>query len=356
MHNGDMTEEETHAMGGVEHSNSVEEKANPLDYLPEEILQNHIVGILDTSSIARLSLVSRGFFNNSTRVLEKRRVERLIYYVLTAQLDKAVAMIANKPELLTESAKVVDLSGRTIEGTAFQAALGALDIPMIEAILLHMSHEEASKQFRAQFPNGIQAERTALQQAAFNFPTLVETMIAGNVVGALKSLQDAIKPSDVIKKGLHFNPYFLMGADTAYATFYRQLAQAEMTTLFWTKVIGLLQRQLPAAHVNLYLNGLHNLLAIFREYDHNRLEIAVRLNEGEIISFYDPQLGDTHAVYASSGSLQRNWPSDQAAAGRLEKITLLKTTALTQIGARLGIAEPVVPEDQQEQGPAPMAL
>lgn len=61
-------------------------------------------------------------------------VSALLRHVIRGEQAEAEAMLKKNPALLLEKGKVTDYSGRTIQGTAFQLALGAEDAEMCEMI------------------------------------------------------------------------------------------------------------------------------------------------------------------------------------------------------------------------------
>ncbi len=117
-------------------------------------------------AVATDTLLPSGGFPSTTPwgVFRTALTERLLTFVVQGKQDEAEAMISANPNLLLKEGEVIDYSGRTIEGSAFQMALGAEDVGfqpeekcMAEMIAKHLDKHypgEKEKQYEEQFPVG----------------------------------------------------------------------------------------------------------------------------------------------------------------------------------------------------------
>lgn len=244
-------------------------------------------------------------------------------HVVHGDFKKAKAMLDKNPSLVFYRGQVTDYSGRTLEGTAYQIALGAEDVSrqghmdegmadmirgyFIKALENDENHanEEIEKQFKEQFPEiefpeyyetdekkrttiirrkeafdpdiialekvanailhadtkEIQAIRTGTQDRhAYDN---LELKVTGECAKALQAFRDYLKPQTVIKKGKHFNTQLLIKALDKYISNQYNLFGGHWNTpknlLFWRQVIGYIQRYMPANLAQAFCQGLWNM-------------------------------------------------------------------------------------------------
>lgn len=258
----------------------------------------------------------RGCFAKEDQMQEEESVglipetsapQKLLRHVVKGEEAEALKMIAENPRLLLIESEVQDYSGRTIKGTAFQAALGALDTVMAEKMLPYFEGLEegaAKKQFKHQFPLGWEATVEKLKQSTYEFKPLIDAIISGDHDEALAHLKEAITPKDTINAGVHFNPYCLMHAYAAYCKHYDSMHSWEHKCTFWGKVIGFMQSQFPANLAQSYCSGLNSYGNFWIE-PHRKLTMVCcfGVEENDVHRycdnkhFYDKGLGEVYAFY-----------------------------------------------------------
>lgn len=203
------------------------------------------------------------------------------------QIHEVKRMLERNPTLLLFKGRVVDFSGRTLEGTGFQIALGAGMLEMCDAMHIYFDRIEegrayARAQYDDQFPNG---EITAPAQAEYNFnylmqlflrydwhrserklfsgerycqrPTIDKSLVDDAFKLFLK--QFCLNKDNIIRTGLHFNIKPFIQALDVYAAH----AEAHWTAAgligFWKKIIGFLERQLPACDAQAICEGIEHV-------------------------------------------------------------------------------------------------
>ncbi|WP_131784058.1 hypothetical protein [Legionella gresilensis] len=154
--------------------------------------------------------------------LEKRAAQKLLTHVVLGEFDKAEIMIKTKPQLLLIKSTAIDFSGRTILGTAFQAAIGAGDKPMWEMILPYFEvlekPEEALSQFQKQFPEGGVKEDVSAEilNDYYNAIALGIIQNKDNALSINEDFRKNITRQTEIKQGIHFNLKHVIAAYQAY--------------------------------------------------------------------------------------------------------------------------------------------
>ena len=212
--------------------------------------------------------------------LTKVRLKALLQAVVYGNMDKAKKIIASNPKLLLQRAQVTDYSGRTIEGTAYQLALGAEDVSrpehkdegmadMIECYLKRLPNGESEikKQQAQQFPLGYEeaeqqkkaADSKALQAV---IKAIEDAKDGDDCEEALAQFREYLKPTGVIQQGKHFNANLLLEAFTLYDEKYDHLGgwDSPKNNLFWRKVIGYIQRYLPACYAQVFCQSLYDVV------------------------------------------------------------------------------------------------
>ncbi|HFD2380890.1 TPA: hypothetical protein ACT96X_001406 [Legionella pneumophila] len=287
--------------------------------------------------LAYLSLTSKTL--NSvvfSELNQRKKAQKLVAHVVLGKQDEAQAMIEKNPELLLISSETVDYSGRTIIGTAFQAALGAGDKPMWEMMLPYfngLEEGEALRQFNEQFPNGIEDDVSAEQlKDYYNAIALAIINDEDHGLSVIEGFRKDITSKKEITQGKHFNLQHLVAAYQAYIDNFNTLANWPNRDLFWQKVIGYVQRQMTAYDAQIHCSGVNRVLD-------NENSFARKLkfsNGGEFFPLQlDSGLGFTIACYSYHDSAGAEPHSGRAGAAwlpvlwmRVEKLCGAKTDAL----------------------------
>ena len=185
----------------------------------------------------------------------------------------------SNPLLLLEKAKVKDYSGRKIYGSALQLALGAEDVRyhddeecMAEMIQRYLSklpkgEEIMAEQIAAQFPKGYEEQEKARETNDLQALEKVIDAIAisqndADCEGALQAFRDYLQPHGTIKTGKHFNAQLLVKAFDLYDRNYYRFDgdDSRKNNLCWRKVIGYIQRFLPACYAQAFCQGIYSIV------------------------------------------------------------------------------------------------
>ncbi len=167
-------------------------------------------------------------------------------------------------------AKAKDYSGRTILGTAFQAAIGAGDKPMWEMMLPYfagLEKGEALRQFHEQFPEGIEDEVSAEDlKEYYNAIALAIISHKDQGLSAIEKFRKQIAFQGEITQGKHFNLQHLIAAYQTYIDYFDALTNWDNRDLFWQKVIGYVQRQMTAYDAQVHCSGIQSVLETERAF------------------------------------------------------------------------------------------
>lgn len=214
--------------------------------------------------LSTLSLTSTKLNAVASPELTQRAAKQLLTYVLMGEQYKAVVMIKANPSLLMIRSKAVDYSGRTIIGTAFQAALGAGDKPMWEMMLPYfngLDEGEALRQFHEQFPNSIEDDVSAKElKDYYNAIALAIINDQDHGLSVIEGFRKEITSQKEITYGKHFNLQHLIAAHKAYIDNFNAFVNWKNRDLFWQKVIGYVQRQMTTYDAQIYCSGLDRVL------------------------------------------------------------------------------------------------
>jgi hypothetical protein len=222
----------------------------------------------------KVSFAIVGLFAHQTPSdAEIEAAEELLEHVLKGEEAKAKTIIAANPKLLFIEADAQDFSGRTIIGSAFQAALGAEDVEMCEMMLPYIDElkggqDEKRRQYQEQFPQDYQKEekeKTAEDLKALHkvVNAIGESKDNAGCESALEEFQNYLKPKGVIKTGKHFNVALLVEAFKLYDEKYDAFGgtwDSPKNILFWRKVIGQIQRYLPACYAQAFCQGVGSIV------------------------------------------------------------------------------------------------
>lgn len=208
----------------------------------------------DSQSLDSLSK-SSFYWNESLN--NELLARKLLTHVVLGEQDHAHAMIEANPALLLIRTKVVDYSGRTIIATPFQAALGAEDTLMWQMMLDYIEPEKALRQYNQQFPEGIDVKSARELLPIYN--TLAQAIIEGRGEEAIANFREFITQPDTITQGKHFNMQHLVAAMHVYADRFDDLGSYNNQKMFWSQVIGYVQRQMPSVYAQAHCSDLKNI-------------------------------------------------------------------------------------------------
>ena len=221
----------------------------------------------------------------------QRLLNKFLQYVVYGNQKKAEAIIKAHPELLTKKGTVVDYSGRTICGTALQIALGAEDVKyhgdeecMAEMLMRYLkqllnSETIITEQIQEQFPKGWEEKEKARQErdliALKEVVEAIENAREGdNYEADIQAFRDYLdnenKERSVIRTGKHFNAQLLVKAFNLYVEKYDLFGgnyDSPKNTLFWCKIIGYIERYLPACYAQAFCQGLYHIVECHEKLD-----------------------------------------------------------------------------------------
>lgn len=257
------------------------------------------------------------------------QVNLLLVHVVKAEQKEAEEIIKTNPMLLLSKGRVVDYSGRSIEGTAFQMALGAEDVKyhaneecmaeMIQRYLKELPNGESEiqTQIQEQFPEGWEVKENERSKNDLAALKKVVNAIAKSKEGdaceaALEEFRKYLKPEGVITTGKHFNPQLLIEAFNLYDKNYNSFGDyySRKNILCWRKVIGYIQRFLPANYAQAFSQGLYHIVE-----SHEKLNRSLKFRHINNLSFFphdtDPssRLGFDFAAAGACFPLLTPWGS-----------------------------------------------
>ena len=261
-------------------------KTSALLQTASAVLQKNMYTGLSDRSLALFARTSRYANQLARSELTERGVKKLLNHVIHGEQAEAKAMIEKSPNLLLETGRVTDYSGRTIEGTAFQLALGAEDVAtqdgeecmaeMIKRYLLEFYTQEImTEQYQAQFPEGweIQEEKRVANDLAALYKVLDAIGKAKPTDTSYKACEDACESAlvefreylesqakaGIIKTGKHCNVQLLAEAFKLYDENYTAFGDSwdsPKNLLSWRKVCGFIQRYLPTCYAQAFSQGI----------------------------------------------------------------------------------------------------
>ncbi len=283
--------------------------------------------LLSTQDKACLAKTCRQFNTLFKPELKQLAIDKLLTHVIGGEQAEAEKIIRSNPRLLLESDIVEDYSGRKIEGTALQMALGAEDVKYHddEVCMVEMIHK-----YLKQLPNGeaIIAEQTAKQlpegwqvkeeQRAMRDSDVLHVVI--NTIAnsenpaewekAIHTLRNYLafeNKSNVIQTGKHFNHQLLVEALDLFVQNYNEFGglNSAKNNAVWRKVIGTIERYIPAATAQTLCTGVGTIVE-----EKSKLKRSLTLHNyhsGRGISYFpldtnsDSVLGQDFAVCSYYG-------------------------------------------------------
>lgn len=229
------------------------------------IEQVHLFSEQDLNS---LSETSRDL---SIATRRERRKRSLICDVVCGRQDSVELTLEAMPTLLLIKNEGQDYSGRKIIGTPFQAALGAGDQRMWESMMgfftvlekkgvIDSAQKEMKRQFDDQFPQGI--KDTPFTDLLPLYNELADAIISNqdNSDSAIALFRSEITKHREITSGKHFNMQHLTAAYQSYINNFNRLKTHDNRDKFWQKVIGYVQRQMPANCMQEFLSGVASII------------------------------------------------------------------------------------------------
>ena len=261
--------------------------------LPTAILGNNISSLLDLKNQTALTQTckrARHLFQPPLTEALEARLKQLLEHAVRGEMKEVEAIVAKNPSLLLHHGRVVDYTGRTIEGTAYQMALGAEDTQMAAMLKTHLikiaDEKTVDAQYNAQFPKDwekveekqwapIFTQLDTLTQAIKDATsedikssgdpeyklTVEEKSAVAKELAQFRLLLDATL-KETVKTGRHFNPNLLLKAfqiyDNHYDDYFGNDWKDPRAMLFWQQAIGYVQRFMPANYVQAFCDGLSN--------------------------------------------------------------------------------------------------
>jgi hypothetical protein len=215
-------------------------------------------------------------------------IKKLLQHIAYGEQEAAEKMIDADPRLLMMSDTVVDYSHPTIiDVTPAQLAFGGDDEVMcamlkeklcVYSATMHQHREWGeiifSNQIRAKFPDD---DAKAEQQAAAEFDELMAQLLAAindplaNLNEELNHAQNESPLRNLLNKfrakfapgeirmGKHFNVQLLLKALEIYDANYERFGVSKFQ-LFWSQVVGYLERLLPVSYVQAGCQGLNKVI------------------------------------------------------------------------------------------------
>ncbi|MBA3660283.1 MAG: hypothetical protein H0W64_00985 [Gammaproteobacteria bacterium] len=260
-------------------------------------------------------------FSNSTIVITSENnineLQRLATAIIQGQKNEVVKLLKNgfDRNLLLKKVLVKDYSGRKIQGTPLQLALGAEDLnnakqpeiaEVVKRALLEMpgGYTEFTAQVREQFPAGWEEKeniRVVKDKRAVTkvFNCILHASPAGDeykdlerICGVpLQEFRNYLEPKKTIKTGKHFNIQILLDGILLLGNNYDALGgwNSVKGNVYYRKVIGYIERFVPAN----YAQALSEELIVNGEMK-RRFELLD--NYGHQVSFYPLDLDATYRL------------------------------------------------------------
>lgn len=240
---------------------AAERAAIPLEKgMFDALFGNGRVAFFSTHELSALSQTCHGFRTTLKEEMTERALASLLKHVIRGEQEAAEKIIAANPSLLLVKSRVEDYSGRMIHGTAFQAALGADDQRMWKMMLRYFyvlekenviasAQETMRTQLDEQFPEDTNHRHTRLAILQHRYFVLL-TAIAEDDDDRFRAMIDNFRremtEKEEISSGLHFDLRHLSAACSVFNDNEALLDSDAKKAMFWIKVIGFVQRQLPA--------------------------------------------------------------------------------------------------------------
>jgi hypothetical protein len=203
---------------------------------------------------------------------------RLAQYIVYGNQVEAEKIISAYPSLLLRKVITIDYSGRIIEGTPLQLALGAEDVKyhadekcMVEIILQHFEKlPNAKKYISQQIGEHFSENYTEIE----NIREEGDSIALGKIFSAIANANENdkckqalskfvahIKPQGLITNKRHFNFKLYEEALELYIKHFEQFGgwNSHKNNLVWRKVLGNIARLFPANYAQVYCQGTYEV-------------------------------------------------------------------------------------------------
>lgn len=250
------------------------------------------------------------FFKPATNEL----LDKLLLHVVHGEQDEAEAIIQKNPQLLLDAGLVTDYSGRRIQGTALQVALGAGDLEMCKMIVPYLDKLDPTArltQYQKQFPTDEKQVADTPEMQALRTITKVildakqdEITVSADQELSLRInercqielalFRSVFDSNEVITKGKHFDTALLFEALELANHHFKEFGgrrNSPKLILFMRQVLGYIQRYLPACYAQLVRRDITEYFTV----DHEKLTRSLKFNARVDYSFsYFPLDVDPH--------------------------------------------------------------
>lgn len=284
-----------------------------IERLPVEIVlliafnyQQHDTNSNGLQSAISLAGTSLFFYKKVQPKLLSLGAQKLVRHAIMGEEHEVKTMLLASPKFLMFGATVIDLAGRKIiNATAYEAALGAMDMPMIMTIVPFFNKLEDGKHIRIcqhhrQYPRGVSLGATypfnrILKVISVSSESDLEDQLNlkennSPINLELQVFRDYFKGKE-ITQGQHFDPNNLLNALQRYLAIEKWSTLAK--DLFWRQVIGYLQRLLPAGDLQAFSQGFFSTFdteaypeSSFRSFElSNGAESVLPLIEGQGLGY-----------------------------------------------------------------------
>ncbi len=225
----------------------------------------HISGLFQPDSTLVLSKIETEEITDQLK--NTTTLDNLLKFIVYGNQNAAKSIIEIDPNVLLKRGSAMDYSGRTIEGTPYQMALGAQDYNMAEMISSYFSSikkldapVEIQKQYSEQFLENDEGLYLPYSYTAL-MNKIVESKNDEDCEDELGVFRANFKSHNEIRTGLHFNVQLLTDAFELYIKYYENFGgyNSRKNNLFWCQVVGYIQRFLPAHYAQAFCQGLNHV-------------------------------------------------------------------------------------------------
>lgn len=318
--------------------------------------QKHAIKSEIKSRKQNQQLSHHGFlFTKALQPTTQDKVKQFLQFIIYGNQAETEKILINNPKirraLLEQKIEVVDYSGRKILGTALQLALGAKDVryhddeicmvEMLKKYYNKLPDGEAvmAAQTREQFPDGWNEQEEARQEhdsAALHeiFHAIASSRNDQECDRALQVFIDHLERQtrSTIKYGYHFNDQLYIEAIKLYEQNddYFGGWNSRKNNYFWQKVIGNIERYVPACEAQALCDGMYFIVK-----DKAKLTRSLTIRHDDKIQYFpldsDPRFRLGHDCAAAG----RTGPMSQGRYKWHEDYIRLKTARLRSFTSRL---------------------
>ncbi len=247
---------------------------------------------------------------------KNKMLENLLSHIARGEQAQAEAIIKFNPKLLFQSGNVSDLIGnKFMDYSPVKLACFTHDADMLEMMKPYLGRVKDGEE---QFTNILKEANQAYEnQEVYDFGFLVAAFNSGNasqIEEALEKFRKDFEPRK-IQDEKSFNMNNLLKAYDIHINTQQQWA-VENKTIFWTQVIGYLQRSLPACYAQAicctdFLSVMEGTKPLKRElkfdgrdpFYHRSGVVTEKEGLGFDFAIYFGFLGDNRSAYPCKGAL-----------------------------------------------------